>query len=81
MRSPLRALVTGNLVLLGVMIAALAATPTQAQEPTGPSSSWGKCCKTYVKGGRFCCTDCCFSVNECSSDKDPACQRKTEAEI
>lgn len=81
MRSPFPALVTGNLVLLGLLIAALFATPTQAQGPTGPSSSWGKCCKTYVSGGRFCCTDCCFLGIECTSDKDPACQRKTEVEI
>lgn len=81
MRSPLRALVTGNLVVLGLMITALFATPTQAQEPTGPSSSWGRCCKTYVKGGRFCCTDCCYTVKECISDSDPACKAKTEEEI
>lgn len=76
-----RTLVAGNVVLFGLLLVGATVSPARAQWMTGPSSNWGTCCKTYVGGGRFCCTNCCLGKKYCVSDHDPVCAKPTEAEI
>lgn len=72
-----RILVAGNAAVLAMLLAF--AAPAGAQSHiTGPSSSYGTCCKTHVEGGGFCCTNCCLGKRTCISDYDPACKKATE---